>query len=178
MKVLVTGSAGFIGSAVAGRLLDRGDVVLGIDSLNDYYDVGLKEARRDQLLSRESYLDHCLDIADAGVFSEAVRSFEPEVIVHMAAQAGVRYSIEAPEAYVHSNIVGFLNVLELARKLRVKHLVYASSSSVYGANETTPFSVHDNVDHPISFYAATKKSNELMAHSYSHLYNVPTTGLR
>ncbi|MCH2187791.1 NAD-dependent epimerase [Myxococcota bacterium] len=178
MKVVVTGSAGFIGSAVANRLLDRRDLVLGIDSLNDYYDVGLKKARRRRLLSREGYRDHCLDIADAEAFGEAVRSFEPDTIVHMAAQAGVRYSIEAPEAYVRSNLVGFLNVLELARKLCVKHLVYASSSSVYGANETTPFSVHDNVDHPISFYAATKKSNELMAHSYSYLYDLPTTGLR
>ena len=178
MKVLVTGSAGFIGSAVANRLLDRGDTVLGIDSLNDYYDVRLKEARRERLVVRQGYQDHCLDIAEAEDFSTAVREFGPERIVHMAAQAGVRYSIEAPEAYVRSNLVGFLNVLEVARALRVEHLVYASSSSVYGANETTPFTVHDNVDHPISFYAATKKSNELMAHSYSHLYDLPTTGLR
>ncbi len=178
MKVLVTGSAGFIGSAVASRLLDRGDTVLGIDSLNDYYDVRLKEARRERLVVRQGYQDHCLDIAEAEDFSTAVREFGPERIVHMAAQAGVRYSIEAPEAYVRSNLVGFLNVLEVARELRVEHLVYASSSSVYGANETTPFTVHDNVDHPISFYAATKKSNELMAHSYSHLYDLPTTGLR
>ena len=178
MKVLVTGSAGFIGAAIVDRLLDRGDTILGFDSLNDYYDVALKEARLARFQDRQGYQGARVDLSDGVTFFEKVRAFAPERIVHMAAQAGVRYSIEAPEAYVRSNLVGFLNVLQVARELEVGHLVYASSSSVYGANETMPFSVHDNVDHPISFYAATKKSNELMAHSYSHLYGLPTTGLR
>lgn len=178
MKVLVTGTAGFIGAAVAERLLDRGDVVLGVDNVNEYYAVSLKEARLSRLRRHEGFDESRIDIADAAAFDAAARAFEPERVVHLAAQAGVRYSLEAPGAYVHSNLVAFLNVLEACRHLHVEHLVYASSSSVYGANETMPFTVHDNVDHPISLYAATKKSNELMAHTYSHLYSLPTTGLR
>ncbi len=178
MKVLVTGTAGFVGAAVGERLLERGDVVLGVDDVNDYYETSLKEARLERLRGRRGFTEARLDIADAGRFEEAVRAFAPERVVHLAAQAGVRYSIEQPRAYVHANLVAFLNVLEVCRYLRVEHLVYASSSSVYGANETMPFTVHDNVDHPISLYAATKKSNELMAHTYSHLYELPTTGLR
>ncbi len=178
MRVLVTGTAGFVGAAVAERLLSRGDVVLGVDSVNDYYDVRLKEARLDRLRSVSGFTEARLDIAEGTTLADAARNFAPERVVHMAAQAGVRYSLENPDAYVVSNLAGFVKVLEVCRQLRVAHLVYASSSSVYGANTTMPFGVHDNVDHPISLYAATKKANELMAHTYSHLYALPTTGLR
>ncbi len=178
MKVLVTGSAGFIGAAVSERLLARGDQVIGVDNLDPYYDVELKKARLARLTKCDNFLEARVDIADgaaiAGVFSEN----RPQRVVNLAAQAGVRYSLENPQAYVNTNLVGFTNILEGCRHNGVEHLVYASSSSVYGANTKLPFSVHDNVDHPVSLYAATKKSNELMAHSYSHLYGLPATGLR
>lgn len=180
MKILVTGIAGFIGFHVARALLARGDRVLGVDNLNDYYDSQLKRDRlaalspttADQLTTVE------LDIADAAALRSLVADERPDAVIHLAAQAGVRYSLENPHAYTHSNINGFLAVLEACRHHPVKHLVYASSSSVYGLNAHMPFSVHDNVDHPVSLYAATKKANELMAHSYAHLYGIPTTGLR
>lgn len=178
MKVLVTGSAGFIGFHVCRYLLARGDEVVGIDNLNDYYDVSLKQARLDQLLGHERFVFHKLDIADRDAMKALFDSGGFTRVVHLAAQAGVRYSLENPHAYVDSNLVGFVNVLEGCRQQRIEHLVYASSSSVYGANETIPFSEADNVDHPVSLYAATKKANELMAHTYSHLYSLPTTGLR
>lgn len=178
MKVLVTGSAGFIGFHVCRYLLARGDEVVGIDNLNDYYDVSLKQARLDQLLGHERFVFHKLDIADRDAMKALFESGGFTRVVHLAAQAGVRYSLENPHAYVDSNLVGFVNVLEGCRQQRIEHLVYASSSSVYGANETIPFSEADNVDHPVSLYAATKKANELMAHTYSHLYSLPTTGLR
>ena len=178
MKVLVTGAAGFIGSTLILRLLDRGDTVIGIDNHNDYYDPAIKEAR----LAR--YEDHCnykhlrIDLADRAAMEDCFATHKPQRVVNLAAQAGVRYSIENPLAYVDSNIVGFAHILEGCRHHGVEHLVYASSSSVYGANTVMPFSVHQNVDHPLSLYAASKKSNELMAHTYSHLYELPTTGLR
>jgi len=178
MNILVTGAAGFIGSAVAHRLLDRGDTVIGIDNLNDYYEVTLKEARLARLTSREGFSFQKLDVADRSGMEALFADHKIDRVVHMAAQAGVRYSIENPHAYVDANLVGFMNVLEGCRHAKVEHLVYASSSSVYGANETLPFSVHHNIDHPVSLYAATKKANELMAHTYSHLYQLPTTGLR
>ncbi len=178
MKILVTGTAGFIGAELALRLLERGDEVVGLDNLNDYYEVDLKKARLARLTPHERFTDLRLDLEDREGVARAFREIRPERVAHMAAQAGVRYSLEHPEAYVTSNIQGFLHVLEGCRHGKVEHLVYASSSSVYGANETMPFSVHDNVDHPISLYAASKKANELMAHSYSHLYDLPTTGLR
>jgi UDP-glucuronate 4-epimerase len=178
MKILVTGTAGFIGAELALRLLERGDEVVGLDNLNDYYEVDLKRARLARLTPHEGFTDLRLDLEEGDEVARAFREFRPERVAHMAAQAGVRYSIEHPEAYVTSNIQGFLHVLEGCRHNGVEHLVYASSSSVYGANETMPFSVHDNVDHPISLYAASKKANELMAHAYSHLYTIPTTGLR
>jgi UDP-glucuronate 4-epimerase len=178
MKVLITGSAGFIGSALALRLLERGDEVIGIDNLNDYYDVSLKQARLQRTADHDGYTDVRIDLEDrdgvAGVFSR----HQPQRVVNLAAQAGVRYSLENPHAYVDTNLVGFTNILEGCRHNHVEHLVYASSSSVYGANTSMPFSVHDNVDHPVSLYAASKKANELMAHTYSHLYALPTTGLR
>ncbi len=178
MKILVTGTAGFIGSAVAMRLLERGDEVLGIDNLNDYYDVALKRARLERLLGHEGFTDLRRDLEDADGIDQAFRSFEPDRVVHLAAQAGVRYSLENPRAYTDSNVTGFINILEGCRSRKVEHLVYASTSSVYGANRTMPFSVHHNVDHPLSLYAATKKANELMAHTYSNLFDLPTTGLR
>jgi UDP-glucuronate 4-epimerase len=178
MKVLVTGSAGFIGSALSLRLLARGDEVLGIDNLNDYYDVGLKQARLARVLDRPGFTDLRLDLEDRAGIAAAFAEHRPERVVNLAAQAGVRYSIENPLAYVDTNLVGFAHILEGCRHNGVEHLVYASSSSVYGANTTMPFSVHDNVDHPLSLYAASKKANELMAHTYSHLYDLPTTGLR
>jgi UDP-glucuronate 4-epimerase len=178
MKVLVTGAAGFIGSHVSHRLLDRGDEVVGVDNLNDYYDVALKEARLARLTERPGFEFKLFDIADKQAMDQAMAAEKPDRVVHLAAQAGVRYSLENPYAYIDANIIGFLNVLEAVRSIGTEHLVYASTSSVYGSNTNMPFSVHDNVDHPVSLYAATKKSNELMAHTYSHLYGLPTTGLR
>lgn len=178
MKVLVTGAAGFIGSALALRLLERGDEVIGIDNLNDYYDISLKEARLERTLAHPAFTDCRVDIADREAMEGIFKQYKPDRVVNLAAQAGVRYSLENPLAYVDTNLMGFANILEGCRHNGVEHLVYASSSSVYGANTSMPYSVHDNVDHPLSLYAATKKSNELMAHTYSHLYNIPTTGLR
>ncbi len=175
---MVTGSAGFIGNHLAIKLLERGDEVIGIDNLNDYYDVNLKLARLDRIKDHTSYTDVRADIADREAMEKLFNQHQPQKVVNLAAQAGVRYSIENPHAYIDSNIVGYLNILEGCRHNNVEHLVYASSSSVYGANESMPFSVHDNVDHPLSLYAASKKANELMAHTYSNLYNLPTTGLR
>ena len=177
-RVLVTGAAGFIGSHLAHRLLDRGDEVVGVDNLNDYYDIRLKQDRLARLTSRENFSCHRLDVADRSGMEAVFGESKVDRVVHLAAQAGVRYSIENPHAYVDSNLVGFVNVLEGCRHNGIEHLAYASSSSVYGSNRTVPFSVHHNVDHPISLYAATKKANELMAHTYSHLYGLPTTGLR
>jgi len=178
MKVLVTGTAGFIGNALALVLLERGDEVIGIDNLNDYYDVSLKRARLERLAGFERFTDVRADIGDREAMQRVFRDHEPERVVNLAAQAGVRYSLENPHAYANSNLTGFINILEGCRHHGVEHLVYASSSSVYGANARLPFSVHDNVDHPVSLYAATKKSNEVMAHCYSHLFRLPTTGLR
>ncbi len=178
MRILVTGTAGFIGSKVAQYLLDQGDEVVGVDNLNDYYDVSLKEARLAPLTSRQNFSDIRADLASREHIDQIFNEFQPERVVHLAAQAGVRYSIKNPHAYADSNLIGMLNILEGCRNYDVKHLVYASSSSVYGANTKMPFSIHHNVDHPVSLYAATKKANELMAHSYSNLYNIPTTGLR
>lgn len=178
MKILVTGAAGFIGFHVSQALLARGDEVVGIDNLNDYYEVALKDARLAQLTPQECFRFIRMDIGDRAAMAELFETEGFEKVVHLAAQAGVRYSLENPHAYADSNLTGFLNVLEGCRQTHVKHLVYASSSSVYGANESMPFAVQDNVDHPVSLYAATKKANELMAHSYSHLYRLPTTGLR
>ena len=178
MKVLVTGSAGFIGAALSRRLLDRGDEVVGVDNLNDYYDPALKHARLARLTPHPNFTDVRLDIADRAGIGELFDREKPQRVVNLAAQAGVRYSLVNPYAYVETNLVGFTNILEGCRHHEVDHLVYASSSSVYGANTNLPFSVHDNVDHPVSLYAATKKANELMAHTSSHLYGLPTTGLR
>jgi len=178
MKVLVTGSAGFIGSALSLKLLQRGDEVLGLDCLNDYYDVNLKKARLARTLDYEGYTELRIHLEDREAMAAAFAKHKPERVVNLAAQAGVRYSLENPHAYVDTNLVGFVNILEGCRHHGVEHLVYASSSSVYGANTNMPFSVHDNVDHPVSLYAASKKANELMAHTYSHLYRLPTTGLR
>jgi UDP-glucuronate 4-epimerase len=178
MRILVTGTAGFIGAALAQRLLARGDEVLGIDNHNDYYDPSLKEARLAQFASHPAYTHLRADLADADAIDRAFADFQPQRVANLAAQAGVRYSLKNPRAYVRSNLDGFLNVLEGCRHGRVEHLVYASSSSVYGANRKMPFAVEDAVDHPVSLYAASKKANELMAHSYSHLYGLPTTGLR
>ncbi|MAT66220.1 MAG: capsular biosynthesis protein CpsI [Gammaproteobacteria bacterium] len=178
MKVLITGSAGFIGSTLSLRLLERGDEVIGIDNLNDYYDVSLKQARLDRTLGHSGYTDVRIDLEDREGIARVFEQHRPQRVVNLAAQAGVRYSIENPLAYVDTNLVGFANILEGCRHNGVEHLVYASSSSVYGANTRMPFSVHDNVDHPVSLYAASKKANELMAHTYSHLYRIPTTGLR
>lgn len=178
MKILITGTAGFIGAALALRLLNRGDVVIGIDNHNAYYDPALKEARLAQYANHPNYTHLRIDLADGTAIQQAFATYEPQRVVNLAAQAGVRYSLENPLAYINSNIVGFAHILEGCRHHGVDHLVYASSSSVYGANTTMPFSVHDNVDHPLSLYAASKKSNELMAHSYSYLYGLPTTGLR
>lgn len=178
MKILVTGSAGFIGSALVLRLLARGDTVIGIDNHSDYYDPSLKAARLDRYSKHPNYTHLRVDLADRQAIESAFKTHQPQRVVNLAAQAGVRYSIENPLAYIDSNIVGFAHILEGCRHNGVEHLVYASSSSVYGANTMMPFSVHHNVDHPLSIYAATKKSNELMAHAYSHLYSLPTTGLR
>jgi UDP-glucuronate 4-epimerase len=178
MKILVTGAAGFIGMHVSERLLARGDEVVGLDNLNDYYDVRLKEARLARLEGRQGFRFTRLDVADTPGMTEVFACEKFDRVVHLAAQAGVRHSLSNPHAYVQSNLVGFVNVLEGCRHNGVKHLVYASSSSVYGGNTKFPFSEHDAVDHPVSLYAATKKSNELMAHTYSHLFALPTTGLR
>ena len=178
MKVLITGAAGFIGSTLAHKLLDRGDTVYGIDNLNDYYDVSLKEARLARLTGHPRFTFQKLDIVDRAGIAELFRKNSFDAVMHLAAQAGVRYSIENPYAYIDANLVGFANILEGSRRGKVGHLVFASSSSVYGANTKLPFSEHDNVDHPVSLYAATKKANELMAHSYAHLYGLPCTGLR
>jgi len=178
MKILVTGSAGFIGSALTIKLLTRGDTVIGIDNHNDYYDPRIKEARLDRFIGNPKYKHHRVELADRESIEEIFSSNKPQRVVNLAAQAGVRYSIENPLAYIDSNIVGFAHILEGCRHNEVDHLVYASSSSVYGANTKTPFSVHQNVDHPLSTYAATKKSNELLAHAYSNIYGLPTTGLR
>jgi len=177
-RILVTGAAGFIGYHLAGRLLARGDEVIGLDNLNPYYDVALKKARLAGLSGAKSFSFIKADLSDRAAMQEVFSKTKPEIIVNLAAQAGVRYSIENPASYIDSNLVGFANVLEGARSSGVEHLVFASSSSVYGANTRMPFSVHDNVDHPVSLYAASKKANELMAHSYSHLYGIPSTGLR
>ena len=178
MKVFVTGAAGFIGAALAIRLLERGDEVVGIDNLDPYYDVSLKQARLERVKAFAGFRDVRAGIADRTAVAELFARERPDAVVNLAAQAGVRYSMENPHAYVDANLVGFINVLEGCRRHGVGHLVYASSSSVYGANRALPFSVRHNVDHPLSLYAATKKANELMAHSYSHLYGLPATGLR
>ena len=178
MKVLVTGSAGFIGSALSIRLLDRGDDVVGLDNHNNYYDPDLKEARLSRHLDNPKYEHIRADIEDKKLITEIFESYKFDGVINLAAQAGVRYSIENPHAYLNSNILGFGNILEGCRNSRISHLVYASSSSVYGSNTEMPFSIHHNVDHPLSLYAASKKANELMAHTYSHLYKLPTTGLR
>ena len=178
MKILVTGSAGFIGSHLALRLLERGDTVIGLDNHNDYYDPALKEARLAHFSGHPNYTHLRADLADRRAIEAAFTQYKPQRVVNLAAQAGVRYSIVNPMAYIDSNIVGFAHILEGCRHHDVEHLVYASSSSVYGANTTMPFSVHHTVDHPLSLYAASKKANELMAHTYSHLYQLPTTGLR
>ena len=178
MRVLVTGAAGFIGYHTAKALLERGDEVIGLDNLNTYYDVKLKEARLNQLQGRQGFTFHKLDLADRAGMERLFAEGRPQRVIHLGAQAGVRYGMENPHAYVDSNIVGTLHVLEGCRHTGVEHLVFASSSSVYGANTTMPFSVHQNVDHPLSIYAASKKANELMAHTYAHLYRLPVTGLR
>ena len=181
MKVLVTGAAGFIGHSVCLSLLARGDSVVGVDNLNDYYDVHLKHSRLDSIQSHpnsKNFKFVKLDLAEQAATAKLFADEKPENVIHLAAQAGVRYSLENPHAYISSNIVAFTNILEACRAIKPRHLVYASSSSVYGGNTKLPFSEADNVDHPVSLYAATKKANELMAHTYSHLYGLPTTGLR
>ncbi|MBO9661995.1 NAD-dependent epimerase [Dokdonella sp.] len=178
MRILVTGAAGFIGSALSERLLARGDEVLGYDNVNDYYDPTLKEARLARLTPHAKFGFVRASLEDRPALEKAFANFRPQRVVNLAAQAGVRYSLTNPYAYIEANLVGFINVLEACRHGGVEHLVYASSSSVYGANRKLPFSVRDSVDHPVSLYAATKKANELMAHTYSHLYALPTTGLR
>ena len=178
MKILVTGTAGFIGAALARVLLARGDEVIGIDNVNDYYDVQLKEARLALLKDKPGFTEVRISLEDRDNLNRAFAEHKPQRVVNLAAQAGVRYSLTHPHTYIDANLVGFCNILEACRQHEVEHLVYASSSSVYGANTTMPFSVHHNVDHPLSLYAATKKANELMAHTYSHLYGLPTTGLR
>ena len=177
-NVLITGVAGFIGFHLAKRLLAQGDEVAGVDNLNDYYEVSLKEARLAQLQEHGKFRFHKMDLADREGLPRVFKDHPMEIVVNLAAQAGVRYAQQNPYAYVDSNLVGFVNILECCRATAVKHLVFASSSSVYGANTRMPFSVHDNVDHPVSLYAATKKANELLAHTYSHLYDLPVTGLR
>ena len=176
--ILVTGAAGFIGYHVALRLLERGDEVLGIDNLNPYYDPALKQARLERLQKFPKFVFIKADLADGGAIERIFEDLEPARVVNLAAQAGVRYSIENPRPYIESNVAGFLNILEACRHNNVEHLVYASTSSIYGLNTRQPFSEHDNVDHPVSLYAATKKANEAMAHSYAHLYRLPCTGLR
>ncbi len=177
-KILLTGAAGFIGYHVVERLLARGDQVVALDNLNDYYDPALKRARLAKLVGRPGFRFLPLDLVDRDGVAALFADEKPQRVIHLAAQAGVRYSLKNPHAYIDSNVTGFIHILEGCRYAKVEHLVYASSSSVYGANTEMPFSVHHNVDHPVSLYAATKKANELMAHSYSHLYRLPTTGLR
>ena len=177
-NILVTGAAGFIGAFLAKRLLERGDNVVGADNVNDYYDVRIKRARLEMLSKYDNFTFKEINIADKAAVDEIFEEYRPEIVVNLAAQAGVRYSIENPQVYIESNIIGFFNILEACRRYPVEHLVYASSSSVYGANKKVPFSTEDKVDNPVSLYAATKKSNELMAHCYSKLYNIPSTGLR
>ncbi|HRA80176.1 MAG TPA: NAD-dependent epimerase [Thauera sp.] len=178
MKILVTGAAGFIGMHASERLLARGDEVIGLDNLNDYYDPTLKEARLARLTPQKSFRFVKMDVADRPGMERLFAEEKFDRVIHLAAQAGVRYSLQNPHAYIDSNVVGFMNILEGCRHSKVQHLVYASSSSVYGGNTKMPFSERDSVDHPVSIYAATKKANELMAHTYSHLYGLPTTGLR
>ena len=178
MKVLVTGAAGFIGNALALRLLERGDEVVGIDNLNDYYDVGLKRARLQRALDYDAFTDVRASLEDRQAIADVFAEHRPQRVVNLAAQPGVRYSLINPAAYIDTNLVGFGNILEGCRHHGVEHLVFASSSSVYGMNTRMPYSVHDNVDHPVSLYAASKKANELMAHTYSHLFHLPATGLR
>ena len=178
MKILVTGAAGFIGMHCAKTLLDRGDQVIGVDNLNDYYDVDLKEARLDQLITHDNFKVIKCGVEEREALAAVFSQEKPDRVIHLAAQAGVRYSLTNPHAYIDANVMGFNNILEGCRHNGISHLVYASSSSVYGGNTSMPFSEHHNIDHPISLYAATKKANELMAHTYSHLYGVPTTGLR
>ena len=177
-KILLTGAAGFIGYHVAKQLLEQGYQVIGLDNINNYYDIDLKQARINNLSGQPNFVFEKIDIADKDKLNTFVELYKPSIVIHLAAQAGVRYSIENPTAYIESNLVGFANILEVARNFEIEHLIYASSSSVYGANKKIPFSESDSVDHPVSLYAATKKSNELMAHTYSNLYNIPTTGLR
>lgn len=177
-RILVTGAAGFIGFHTASRLLDRGDEVVGLDNLNDYYQVQLKQDRLSHLEGRPGFQAAKLALEDRDGINQLFRTHEFDSVIHLAAQAGVRYSLENPQAYVDSNLVGFVNILEACRHFQIQHLTYASSSSVYGANKNKPFRVTDRVDHPVSLYAATKKANELMAHTYSHLFGLPTTGLR
>jgi len=178
LKILITGVAGFIGMHCATQLLGRGDHIVGVDNLNDYYDVNLKKARLARLHKNSNFSFYQVDIKDQDAVAELFIVEKPERVIHLAAQAGVRYSLTNPHAYIDANILGFINILEGCRHENVEHLVYASSSSVYGGNEDMPFHEHQNIDHPVSLYAATKKANELMAHSYSHLYKIPTTGLR
>ncbi|PCI71137.1 MAG: capsular biosynthesis protein CpsI [Gammaproteobacteria bacterium] len=178
MKVLVTGAAGFIGFHVSKYLMKRGDEVVGIDNINDYYDPNIKLGRLDMLREFDTFTFEKMDISDKEAMENLFKSHQFDAVINLAAQAGVRYSLENPHVYMESNIVGFLNILEGVRHHKINHLVYASSSSVYGANTLQPFSEHHNIDHPVSLYAASKKANELMAHSYSHLYNMKTTGLR
>jgi len=177
-RILVTGAAGFIGSHLCQRLLARGDTVIGLDNMNDYYEVSLKESRLKRLTDKENFTFVKCDLADRGGMEKLFAEYKFDAVVNLAAQAGVRYSLTNPRAYVDANLVGFMNILEGCRHQQVAHLVYASSSSVYGANTSMPFSVHDNIDHPLSLYAASKKANELMAHTYAHLYGLPCTGLR
>src|SRR5699024_1540454 len=177
VNILVTGSAGFIGSHLSKRLLKEGHKVIGVDNINDYYSPQLKKDRLKQL-DNDNFTFIKTDLENLDTINQVFKEHKPNIVINLAAQAGVRYSLENPHAYINSNIVGFTNILEACRHHQVEHLIYASSSSVYGANTTKPFSTSDNIDHPLSLYAATKKSNELMAHTYSHLYGLPTTGLR
>ena len=178
MKILVTGAAGFIGMHCTERLLARGDTVVGVDNLNDYYEVSLKENRLKRISEHPQFTHNLVSVEDSEAMAALFAAEKPDRVIHLAAQAGVRYSLENPHAYVDANLAGFMNILEGCRHNGIKHLVYASSSSVYGGNEQMPFSEHHSVDHPVSLYAATKKANELMAHTYSHLFDLPTTGLR
>jgi len=176
--ILVTGSAGFIGFSLCFKLLEKGNSIIGVDNHNDYYDPKIKQARLKKLLAFKNYKHYKIDIIDKKKIEKVFKAHNPSIVINLAAQAGVRYSMENPYAYINSNVVGFINILENCKNFKIKHLVYASTSSVYGANTKMPFSEHDSVNHPLSIYAATKKSNELMAHSYSYLYQLPTTGLR